>query len=67
METKACKNTVKEGNYKASDMYNAQTQKISSTTLKMEQKYAQMQEMAASKTVCRYTKHSMQNLGQQGL
>ena len=56
-----CKNGEKEGNYKASSMYNAQTEKYSSTTLKMDQKYAHLQEITSSNSVCRYDKQSMQN------
>ena len=39
----ACKNGGKEGNNETSDMYNAQTEKNSSTTLKRDQKYAHLQ------------------------
>ena len=39
----ACKNGGKEGNNEANDIYNAQTEKYSSTTLKRDQKYAHLQ------------------------
>ena len=35
----ACKNGGKEGNNEANDIYNAQTEKYSSTTLKSDKKY----------------------------
>ena len=57
----ACKNGEKEGNYKASSIYNAQTEKNSSTTLKRDQKYAHLQEVTSPNSVGRQAKHSMQN------
>ena len=60
----ACENGKKERIYKASDIYNAQTQKISSTTLERDYKYAFLQKMRSPNSVCRYTIHSMQNKGQ---
>ena len=54
MANLACKNGEKEGNYKASSIYNAQTRKISSTKLKRDQKHAHLQYIRSSNSVCRY-------------
>ena len=53
MANLARKNGEKEGNYKASSIYNAQTEKHSSTTFKRDQKYAHLQEMTSPNSVCR--------------